>query len=66
MDNDTLQRIKIANDLDDSMTVSQHTTVNDACERVRMGKSGYWHELAQLVIERDGLIAYIEDEMKDK
>lgn len=54
--NDTQLRIQRGRELADLMTEDQLKAVNDACERVRMGKSGFWHELAELVVERDARI----------
>lgn len=54
--NDIQARIMRGYELAGSMTDDQNKTVDDACTRVRMGKSGYWHELAELVIERDAAL----------
>lgn len=55
--NDTLRYGK---ELADAMTEEQGRVVEEACERVRMGKSGYWHELAELVMQRDAALELID------
>jgi len=47
--------IKRGHDLYDAMTEDQRKAVEDAIDRVRMGESGYFTEIAELVIERDKL-----------
>lgn len=59
------RRLDANKSMADSLGETQYRMAMDALNRVRMGETSYFHEIAKLIIERDTLLEEIIEFKKD-